>query len=364
MALTWYLCDFQSGDRITDLPLSVNGSIEKTIGESSSLGVTLAIHSDACPKNWSTLIDPMRAMIILDDGVHPVQGYYIGDDTAGEPTASFTLTSLEGVLNEAYCRSHDLYADDSTVIETLLSDVIVPSFGFELDITPTGKPEAEWVDRSYSYEEDRTVGDAVSELSKERGGPEWTVRLRWEDATRLRIIKTIVVGPKVGSVIESVVVENIHLSKRLRKGNYSRGNRATHVIATGDGSGAGRLMSAAHVDADALDAGVPQWEVRIATTGVEEDAQLESVAFAGLLRRRRGVRTWEMELALSARGCPRPGRDFDAGDTITIDSGPTPDDPESWRGLARIIGWRADIAGDDFRTVTPVLYEEPEENVS
>jgi hypothetical protein len=363
VSITWYLCDLKTGALVTDLPLSVNGSIEKSIGESSSLGVTMAIHSDACPGNWATLVDPMRAMFILDDGVNPVQGYYVNDDTMGEPTASFTLTSLEGLLNEVYCRSHDFYTDDSTVIETLLSDVIVPSFGFELDITSTGKPEADWVDRSYAFEEDRTVGDAVGDLSKARGGPEWTIRLRWEDATRRRIIKTIVVGPKVGSTIESVVVENIHLNKRIRKGNYSRGNRATHVIATGDGSGEGRLMSAAHVDGEALDAGVPQWEVRIGTAGDLSDEQLEGIAFAGLLRRRNGVRTWEMELALSS-GAPRPGRDFDAGDTITIDSEPTPDDPEEWRGPARVIGWRADMAGDDFRTVTPVFYEQPEENVT
>lgn len=363
MSLTWYLCDLQSGDLVTDLPLSANGAIEKSLSESSSLGVTLAIHSDACPANWATLVDPMRAMFILDDGVHPVQGYYVADDGAGEPTATFTLTSLEGLPFEVYCRTHDFFTDDSDVIETLLSDVLVPSFGFELDITTTGKPEAEWIDRSYSFEEDRTVGDAISELSKARGGPEWTVRLRWEDATRRRIIKTIVAGPKVGATIESVVVENIHLDKRLRKGNYSRGNRATHVIATGDGSGAGRMMSSAHVDADALDAGVPQWEVRVATEGVEGDAQLDDIAFAALLRRRRGMRTWEMELALSS-GAPRPGRDFNAGDTITIDSGPMPDDPEEWRGLARVIGWRANIAGGDFSTVTPVFYEEPEENVA
>lgn len=363
MALTWYLCDLQSGNRITDLPLSASGSVEKRLSDASSLGVSLAVHSPRCPPNWSTLIDPMRAMIVLDDGVNPIQGYYISNDSAGEPEASFPLTSLEGMLNETYCRTYDFREgehDESTVVETLLSDVVVPSYGFELDVTPTGKSG----DHSYSFYEDRPVGDAISELSKAVGGPEWTVRLRWEDATRRRVIKTIVVGPKVGATIESVVVENKHLSKRTRNGSYSRGDRATHVIATGDGSGEGRLMSAAHVDADALDAGVPQWEVRLSTTGELTEEQLDQVGTAGLMRRRRGVRSWEMELALSARGCPRPGRHFDAGDTINIDSGPTANDPESWRGLARVIGWRADIQGSDFRTVTPVFEVPIEEFVS
>ena len=311
----------------------------------------------------------MRAMFILDDGVNPIQGYYVSGDTAGEPTAAFTLTSLEGIPGETYCRTHDFTEgvdDESTVVATLLADVVSAplstpgSFGFVLDVTPTGKSG----DYSYTFEEDRTVGDAISDLAQAEGGPEWTVRLRWEDATRRRIIKTIVIGPKVGAVIDSVVVENIHLSKRIRNGSYTRGNRAVHVIATGDGSGEGRPMSAAHVDADALDSGVPQWEVRISAKGDLDDAQLENVAFAGLVRRRRGARTWEAELTVTVRGCPRPGRDFNAGDTIRIDSGPLPDDPEQWRGLARVIGWRADIAGDDFRTVTPVFYMPPEEFVS
>lgn len=363
MPLTSYLCDLQSGDRITDLPLTFSGAVEKALSESSSIGASLAVKSKHCPPNWSTLIDPMRAMIVLDDGVNPIQGYYIGNDGAGEPEASFTLTSLEGMLNETYCRTYDFFEgehDESDVIAALLSDVVVPSYGFELDVTPTGKSG----DHSYSYYEDRTVGDAVSDLSKAVGGPEWTVRLRWEDATRRRIIKTIVVGPKVGAVIKSVVVENKHLTRRARNGSHSRGDRATHVIATGDGSGEGRLMSAAHVDADALDAGVPQWEVRLSTTSELTEAQLEQVAAAGLMRRRRGARTWEMELALSVKGCPRPGRHFDAGDTVTIDSGPTSNDPESWRGLARVIGWRAEIQGSDFRTVTPVFEVPIEEFVS
>lgn len=363
MPLTWYLCDLKSGDIVTDLPLTANGSVEKALGESSTLGVTLAIHSAACPENWATLVDPIRAMFILDDGANPVQGYYVDGDSTGEPTASFTLTSLEGILNETYCRTYDFFegeTDESAVVAALLSDVVVPSFGFELDITACGKSS----DQSYLFEEDRTVGDAVNDLSKARGGPEWTVRLRWEDDTRRRIIKTVVVGPQVGAVIESVVVENAHLNRRIRTGSYSRGNRATSVIATGDGSGEGRGMSAAHVDADAIDAGAPLWEVRIGTAGVEDDAQLESIAFAGLLRRRRGVRTWEMELALSAKGCPRPGRDFDAGDTVKIESGPMQHDPAEWNAMARIIGWRADIQGDDFRTVTPVFYEQPEEFVA
>jgi hypothetical protein len=122
-------------------------------------------------------------------------------------------------------------------------------------------------------------------------------------------------------------------------------------------------MSAEHRDLDALESGVPQWEVRLNTSGVEDDAQLDAIGAAGLTRRRRGVRTWEMRLDLST-AAPRPGRDFNAGDTITIDSDPTDNDPAEWHGLARAIGWRADVVGDELASADIVFYEEPEEFVS
>jgi hypothetical protein len=369
MALSWTLHDLRSGDLVEELPLTVNGTVDKIVGESSSLGVTLAIRDEKCPENWATLIDPMRAMFVLWDGPYPLQGYYLAGDGAGKPTATFALTSLEGLLNETYCRTHDFYEgehDETLAAVTLLADVVTSTapggYNFEVDATLTGRT----ADHSYSFEEEQTVGDAIAELSKTQGGPEWTVRVRSADDTNRRVIKTIVVGPRIGADALSVVVENGHLAQdgyRTRTGSYSRGGRATYVIATGDGSGGERSMSAAHVDGDALDAGVIQWEVRLPTTGVVDDSQLDRIGYAGLLRRRKGVRTWEMELAITA-GAPRPGSDFNAGDRITIDSGPLPDDPSVWRGPARVIGWRAKVEGRDFTTVSPVFYEEPEENVA
>jgi hypothetical protein len=369
MTLSWTLHDLRSGDLVEELPLTVNGTVEKTIGESSSLGAALNVRSAACPANWATLIDPMRAMFVLSDDDRPLVGYYLAGDGAGKPTATFALTSLEGLLNETYCRTHDFYEgehDETLAAVTLLADVVASNepggYNFEVDATLTGRT----ADHSYLFEEEQTVGDAIADLSKVQGGPEWTVRLRWADSTKQRIIKTIVIGPRIGADALSVVVENGHLAQdgyRTRTGSYSRGGRATYVIATGDGSGGERSMSKAAVDADALDAGVIQWEVRLATTGVEDDTQLDHISDTGLARRRKGVRTWEMELAITA-GAPRPGRDFDAGYRITIDSGPLPDDPSVWRGPARVIGWRAKVEGRDFTTVSPVFYEEPEENVA
>lgn len=375
MALTWYLCDLRSGRRITDLPLKVSGDIERTVSTATTVSALLDIHDKRCPKNWVDLLDPMRSMIVPVDGQHPLGVSYVIDaDAAGEPSARMTLNSIESILDAVFVRTHEFWeftddgvtpgTDEADVLAALLSDVIAApmstpgSFGFELDVTPTGK----YADHAYAFEEDRTVGSAANDLAKAEGGPEWTMRIRWSDEKRNRFIKTIFVGPKVGVSTPSVVVENHHLESRIRNRSFARGNRAVHVIATGDGSGPDRPMSAPAVDVDALDTGVPQWEARVPATAVDDPAQLNRIAVAGLQRRWAGVCTWEMVLALTKKGCPRVGRDFDAGDVVTIESVPMKNDPAEWNGPARIIGWRASLDGQgNLSTVTPVFYEEPEE---
>lgn len=367
MAITWLLCDIKTGNVWEELPLTASVDLERTIGAKTSLGVTLAIHSASCPADWVQLLDARRAMIVAVDvdksaGVdHPIAGYYIANDQAGQPTASFTLSSLEGLLDEVNIRDHEFLAgtdDEGVAAGVLVSDVLVPSFGFLLDVTPTGKT----ADHSYAFTEDRSVGSALNDLMAAEGGPEWTIRLAWDDASRRnRIVKTIQIGPRIGSVLPSVVIENKHLESRLRNRSSARGDRATYVIATSEGSGDSRPMSAAYVDQNALDAGIPQWETRFSVTGIDNDAALDRIAASGLSRRRFGLTTWEMELGTAKLGCPRVGRDFDAGDTLTIDSGPMFDDPSEWHAAARIIGWRARIVGGNLSTVTPVFWQAPEE---
>lgn len=361
--ITWYLCDLQSGNVINELPLRASAELERTVGVATSLGVTLDVHDPSCPANWAYAIDPLRAMIVCVNDDQPTVGYFIDNDEAGTPSAIMTLTSLEGILDNVFVRSYDFYEgtdDEADVMAALLSDVVGPSFGFDVDVTPTGHS----ADHSYLFEEDRTVLSAFNDLMAAENGPEWTVRLRWEDSTHSRIIKTIHVGPQIGNVIASTVFENKHLVQRTRKRASGSGNRATYVIATSDGSGDSRPMSTPAVDEDALAAGVPQWEARVSFTAIDDDAQLDRLASAALARRHQCVTTWEMQLALSERGCPRLIKDFDAGDTVGIQSEPTKNDPLSWLGTARVIGWRAAIAGREFSTVTPAFWSPPEESVA
>lgn len=374
MALTWYLCDLKTGNTINEFPLSV-GDVERRVGAASTVSADLAVHDPRCPAAWAQLLDPSRNMFVLDDDGSPVVAYVMDVDAYGGPSARLTLNTLESVLDHVYVRTHDFSEgvdDEATAAATLLADVVAPSFGFAVDVTPTGKT----ADHSYAFEEDRTVGSALNDLMAADGGPEWTIRVTWQNGPGSRLIKTIQIRAQIGNTIPSTVIENKHLEERKVTRSASGDNLATYVIATSDGSGPSRPMSAAYVDADAIAAGVPQWEARVPFTAIDDPDQLDRLAEAGLRRRAGGLTTWEMVLAQSKPGCPRVGRDFDAGDTVQIQSGRMGrfrlegetfdryEDPHTWIGMARIIGWRASIEGRRFRTVTPIFWDDREKGTT
>jgi hypothetical protein len=364
VALTWYVCDLKTGVVLNTLPLHVTGTVERTVGAPSTLGVRLDVHDARCPADWEALLDKRRTMLVLDDDGAPLVGYRIVFYTPGEPELPITLKSLESIPERTFCRDHEFYestptvpgTDEADVAAALLYDEVVPGWGFELLVTQTGKT----ADHSYTFQEDRTVASALADLMDTEGGPEWTIRLRWESPAQRRIIKTIQIGPRVGDVLPSTIIDNKYLDSRKRVVSADVDDLAVRVIATSDGSGSDRPMSDPWVDQDALDAGVPPWEARVHVTGVEDPAQLDRVAEAGLRQRWNGVTTWELVLASTEEGCPRPGRDFDAGDTVVLQSKPTAHDPAAWDGSARLIGWRADVVESAFRTVTPVFWEDKE----
>lgn len=359
MTLTWYVCDLKTGVVLNTLPLHVDGQIERTVGAASTLGVKLDIHDDRCPPAWEAALDPRRTMLVLDDDGYPLVGYFIEKYIPGTPDLPMTLRSLEAIPESSFCHTHDFSEgvdDEANVAGTLLADEVAPGWGFELAITPTGKS----ADHSYAWEEDRTVASALSDLMDADGGPEWTIRLRWDSPAQRRIIKTIQIGPRIGADLPGTVIDDRHIESRTRTVSAAGDDMAVHVIATSDGSGPDRPMSDEYVDQDALNAGVPPWQARVHVTGVDDPDQLNRIAESELRKRWSGITTWDVVLASSEPGCPRVGRDFDAGDTPTADLGPTEHDPASWRGPARLIGWRAEVAEQELRTITPVLWQDRE----
>jgi hypothetical protein len=77
VTLTWYVCDLKTGVVLNTLPLHVAGTVERSVGAPSTLGVRLDVHDARCPADWEALLDKRRTMLVLDDDGAPLVGYRI-----------------------------------------------------------------------------------------------------------------------------------------------------------------------------------------------------------------------------------------------------------------------------------------------
>lgn len=360
----WLLCDLPTGVVVGELPLTLD-TIEATVGQQVQASASLLIHDPSCPAGWSALLgDPRRVMIVSTFDGEPVQGYILGDGIViGAETVSLPLLSLEAAADQVNVGDYDFDTGTDTpqsVAAALCKDVLAApgrgAWGFTLDVTDQAVPSGDIADGaySYSYSEDRTVYSALTDLVAMHDGIEWGIRLAWSDPQRTRISKTIEIGTRFGSRLPDVVVDDVTVTARTR----TRSRGASITVAVSDGSGSDRPMSSDHEDSDALDGGTPRWERRTSYTGVDDDGVLNQYAFANLLRTRLGVETWDVTLDATHPACPIPGRDFDAGDTIVAALSGFNHDPATWRGDARLVGWKATLAGARVTAVTPVLWDE------
>lgn len=362
-AVRWLLADVKTGQVIDELPLALNGQLERSVSRKMTTSATLPVHDRATPENWANMLGAGRSMIvpILEDADGlPAHAYLITAPEPGGPEVTLGLTSFEVVAEANYCYDHEFVGvDESRIVETLLTDSIAGEFGLTLDVTDCGRVS----DQDYYWTEDRLVASAISDLAGKVGGPEWTTRIRWADAAQTRFEKVVEIGPQIGRRIESVVFENAHVARdgRRRGRDWTPGRGfATVVQAVGDGSGESRPMSALLADDALLAAGTPQWVQRVPAPTLEEQNDLDAFAASQLRLMRYGRQSWDLTLNVNEPGCPMPVVDFDAGDTVTMSLDPTDDDTASWYGPARVIGWRMGADGNELTTFTPVFWDPSE----
>lgn len=360
MDLTWFVADLKTGVIQDELPLLTSGPIERTVSRSMSSQLTVQTKSRRCPPNWFSLLGRKSTMIVPVLDGEPLHGFIPLRPSLGGPEVPFTVISLEAIAGAAYCRDHyfDGSTDESRIVEALLADVLVDRFGLELDVTDCGKA----TEQEYDSTEDRRVDAAISDLSGRLGGPEWTFRTRWADADRTRFAKVVEVGPQIGRRLESVVFDNRYLLERKVEPDWT--NLATAIQAVGEGSGADRPMSPLLVDQGALDRGEPLWEDRVSAPTLDDEAALTEFGGAALAARSRGTLQWDLNLDLTNPATPRPVRDFDAGDTVTMQLDPTSNDASTWHGLARLIGWRMEATANAVTSFSPVFWDPSELEVA
>lgn len=358
--LTWYVADLKTGKFVEEFPFKTSG-IERTVSQRSTCSVTLDVVDPSTPPSWQQIIDGRRALIVpVDDGT-PLCGFTVEQITGiGTPTIGLTLVSLEGLPDSVYVTDLEFTegdTDESEVARQLLTAKFTTGWGFTLNVTATGRSG----DHVYSQFEDRTVLSALNDLAAQEGGPEWVTRIQWENSTHQRFTKSIEIGPQVGRVNTSVILEDHHLQVRTRDRSWNR--RAVSTIATGDGSGDSRPMSSPVIDREAIAAGVPPWEMRVAATSIESEDGLDRFAQSAAAKWRYGTSAWSLEVNQMVTGAPRVAHDYDIGDVVTLDLRANEFDTTEYSGPARLVGWKASVMDGRLTTVTPVFWTPDDENI-
>lgn len=352
MDLDWLIADAKTGVVQAELPLTTSSPIERTVSAAMSSQATLLTKARTCPPDWFSLFSRKRSLLVPVLDGEPLHGFFPFTPKRGNHEVPITMMSFEHVLWSAFCRSHffDGSVDESRILEALITDVIAGRFGLEMDVTNCGRAS----EQEYDYTEERRVGAAADDLSGRLGGPEWTTRIRWADNAQTRFAKVVEISPKIGADV-GLVIENGHLTSRSVDDDWT--DFANAIQAVGEGSGEDRPMSPLLVDAGAIDRGEPIWEDRVLAATLDTESALTEYGKAVLRARAGGSRQWEMRLDLTRPGTPRPGRDFNAGDTVQMDLNATDRDDAEWHGPARLIGWRMQGTVNAVTEFSPVFWD-------
>ncbi|NBE80303.1 hypothetical protein GVV04_04725 [Micromonospora sp. NEAU-HG-1] len=353
--VTWLGCDLRTGDVVEELPaVTPAGPLARRLGTYSSTGFRLDLAG--APPSWEAATDPGRTMLVcVADGLPVWVGIVL--TRAGGSAGSVTLGCVtpEAYFDRRYAQTHTWTQQDeaSVIASGLIGDTQIDGLGLTIDAPPTGTTR----DRTYLDDDDATVLSRLSELMDVDGGPEWTVDLRWRDATETSVELVARVRKKIGvqSTPPGVVftfpgdVKEYNLFE-----SYEQGKGATVTRARGQGEGDTRYTSADQVASDLIAAGWPRYEHRwTPSTSITSTDTLNAHAAGALALMRAGVRVWSVS-AVASRA-PRLGRDWVLGDVVGLHVITSPRHPAGVTVTARAWGWEWDTAGDVIR---PIMAED------
>lgn len=369
METTWLACNLRRGTIHAELPLSVS-RVRSVLASEESASWSVPAADPSCPREWAEMTVPGRDMLVCCFDGRPVQAWAITGSNVGSGGATLRGITLEHCLARVNVAtmSSGSYSDEHAVWAGLAARMSsTESFGFLARPSSPGAHPLVLPDVEYDTEEDMSVLEAVRQRSAPDGGYWWRIDLErvgdritktlwWDDQTPPR-------RPDAVFGLDQSGRGNI--SSYARDVDYGPSAGATRVRGVAPGAGDWRPMT------DPLDSTLvtpfetsdwPRWEARVNFDSVNDpdvanpDAELLRLARAELARRERGLITWQVT---GDEAAPRPGLDFDAGDTVYLDIAPQlPVDPvgSSGRIPARVAGWELDTLSG---AVTLIMWEEP-----
>lgn len=349
--LSWVSVSALTGSIIADLPgLKPSGSLKRTIGRHESQTADLPL--DGAPSNWETATREKSVFLVaLTDALEneprglPVWGGMVTERTTDHTsTVGLSMVTAEDYLNDRNVGTvkytgwaqNDLAAD-------LITRYVIPN-GIPLRVVKLAGANPTR-DRAYADKDDKSVLDALDELSGVIDGPEWTIGWEWVDERKLGLVLTV--GARLGSPAPAglgpaswfELPGNVTSFELVR--SFRRGEGANDVMATSSGAGDARPQSPRQVNAGD---GRPKIEYRWSpSTSITNVSTLTAHAQRALAGMKSGT------VALSITANTQETEPFDLGDDVGFNL-TAPAHPNGITGTARAIG----IEWTDT-TITPVL---------
>lgn len=353
--LTWYACDLRTGRIAEELPaLTPTQALSRHLGTVTSARLDLTIAG--APREWAAATDGGRTVLVAVDsatGVPLWSGTPLIREGGSADTISITAATPEAYLDRRYAAYTGTAVDLSTAMAQVAQPLLTQGPAFAIDLAASGTVGNYTVLDS----DDKTILSCLQEIDAMAGAPEWTVDTIWADAAQTKFQLVLRIRPRIG--VQSASPEAQFdmpgcITDYVLTESYERGKGATSVIARGEGQGASRITSTAHVATAAIAAGWCLWEHRYQpAAGLTDATQLEAHAIDALARLQPGASVWTVNAAASA--APRLGTAWNLGDSVAVNIAASPRHPNGATTVARAYGWELDPEND---RVAPILLEE------
>lgn len=351
MSSQWVAIDILSGMVIADFPyFTPGGSVRATMMAYETMSGSFTV--DRAPEAWRDAIRiGASAFVLLRDDITPGQtvpiwgGIVMGNDIdVGSGVVGVSLVTYEAYLKRRFIDDESYVATPQNTIvtdlvNTYIKDGSLPGLPIRVQLIG-GAGEAR--DKEYSFNDSKTVFDALDELSSLDGGPEWYIG--WEsDDTLFKPV--FYVGDRLGTVTANGLNPGVTFSlpgsitSAKISSSYDSSSGANRVTAFGANDGDTRWTSFP-VESDDGFVGRPVYEYQWTPDSKEtSDTQL----YYHALRAVNIMKDGSVSLAFTANRdeSPKVVRDWNLGDEVGIDITST-EFPDGLSGVGRVIGWEED----------------------
>lgn len=344
-------CDIKTGRIIGELPLSVQGSLQRAMMTVTDGTFMLPITDAACPPDWEGMTDPWRVvLVVVDDGQRivwagiPSQRIRQGSSVQ----VKISAVSIEGYLDRRYAPTRRFdQVDQCDIAAWLVQSTVDAGIPIEVDCPPSGVLR----DREYHDDDSATILKRLEELSEVINGPEWWVETKWADDSRQAVKHVFHCSyPRIGLSQENPQAAFEMpggLQEITEEERWGTNDAATFVVTYGEGEGEDKPRSSDHVDVESEWAGYPRLEMRPTAQNTTEKETLEAKSAHALERFRSGTRV--MTLKQIADRPPFIGVDWQMGDDVRVVCN-TP--ALTVDQVLRLVGWEIDANG---LVVTPIV---------